>query len=64
MLIGYANSGSSKKFSVVHKVCEQLKNFGTYSIQNLRWWYTPAIMILMTFFFVKYLAKGADTEAK
>ena len=27
----------------------------------LRWWYTPAIM---TFFLVKYLAKGAGTEAK
>ena len=30
----------------------------------LRWWYTPAIMIFMTFFLVKYLAKGAGTEAK
>ena len=31
---------------------------------NLRWLYTPAIMIFMTFFLVKYLAKGAGTEAK
>ena len=31
---------------------------------QLRWWYTPAIMIFMTFFLVKYLAKGAGTEAK
>ena len=30
----------------------------------LRWWYTPAIMIFMTFFLVKYLAEGAGTEAK
>ena len=32
--------------------------------QHLRWWYTPAIMIFMTFFLVKYLAKEAGTEAK
>ena len=34
------------------------------SLITLRWWYTPAIMIFMTFFLVKYLAKGAGTEAK
>ena len=33
-------------------------------LKVLRWWYTPAIMIFMTFFIVKYLAKGAGTEAK
>ena len=31
---------------------------------TLRWWYTPAIIIFMTFFLVKYLVKGAGTEAK
>ena len=31
--------------------------------RKLRWWYTPAIMIFI-FFLVKYLAKGAGTEAK
>ena len=71
-------SGKWKEVRIDHAVgpvltCMQISLSDSHTLSRpricagenvLRWWYTPAIMIFMTFFLVKYIAKEAGTEAK